>query len=72
MYSYRTEKQGRSWTKKGVANVVAILTAEQNNFLNDALTTEIDSVVEPLGEDIKGAVRQALKKSESTPHTVQT
>lgn len=72
MYSYRTKRQGRCWTKKGVANVVAILTADHNNLLTNALTAEVDSMVEPLGEDIKGAVRQALKKPEFTTHTVQT
>lgn len=72
VYSYRTKRQGRSWTKAGVANVVALLTAEQNSLLEKALTTEVDSIVEPLGEDLKGAVRQALKKPRSTTHTVQT
>ena len=72
VYSYRTKRQGRSWTKAGVANVVALLTAEQNSLLEKALTKEVDSIVEPLGEDLKGAVRQALKNPRSTTHTVQT
>ncbi|EGP5712988.1 hypothetical protein DQ182_13345, partial [Enterococcus faecium] len=65
-YTYRMKRQGRSWTKKGASHVVAILTAEKNGLLQTALTAEITDKVESLGEEIKGAVRQALKKIDST------
>ncbi|EAC3542556.1 ISLre2 family transposase, partial [Listeria monocytogenes] len=66
LYTYRMKRQGRSWTKKGASHVVAILTAEKNGLLQTALTAEITDKVESLGEEIKGAVRQALKKIDST------
>jgi len=72
LYTYRMKRQGRSWTKKGASHVVSILTAEKNGLLQTALTAEITDKVESLGEDIKGAVRQALKKATSPSHTVQT
>ncbi|MDQ8554379.1 UPF0236 family protein, partial [Enterococcus faecium] len=66
LYTYRMKRQGRSWTKKGASHVVAILTAEKTGLLQTALTAEITDKVESLGEEIKGAVRQALKKIDST------
>lgn len=71
-FSYRTKHQGRAWSKPGVGRVTAILSAMKNNELEEALTTKIDEQISPLGEDIKGAVRQALKKVKTGTHRIQT
>lgn len=71
-YSYRMKRQGRSWTTKGAEHVGALLTAERNSELDTALKSEVDEHVEPLGKELKGAVREALKKSKTDTLRVKT
>lgn len=71
-YSYRMKRQGRSWTARGAEHVGALLTAERNSELNIALKSEVDEHIEPLGKDLKGAVRSALRKSKTDTLRVKT
>lgn len=71
-YSYRMKKQGRSWSKSGAGNMVALLTVEKNNEWIKALTTTIDENVEQLGKHIKYASRNALRKINTDDRRIQT
>lgn len=71
-YSYRMKRQGRSWATKGAEHVGALLTADRNSELDTALKSEVDEHMEPLGKELKGAVRKALKKSKTDTLRVKT
>lgn len=66
------KKQGRSWSKSGAGNMVALLTVEKNNEWIKALTTTIDENVEQLGKHIKYASRNALRKINTDDRRIQT
>lgn len=67
LYAYRMKKQGKTWSKKGAENMSAIITAIKNGHLEEAYFKDVDykGYQELLGEEIKGAVREALKKVKS-------
>lgn len=70
-YSYRLKHQGRAWTHDGARHVAAILNAVKNKEYARILTQKVDPTVQSLGEDIKGAVKAALRTLQPATSQVQ-
>lgn len=71
-YSYRMKKQGRSWSKTEATHMVALLTAQKNKELHRALTIQIDRNIEKLGEHIRQAAKNAMRKVNVDHLSIQT
>lgn len=72
IYTFRMKRQGRSWTKAGAANLVAIINCQQQNSLEKAYFMDDEDLKsqEILGKEIKGAVREALKTQKTESYGV--
>ena len=68
IYTYRMKRQGRRWGKKGGLAMVKIITGLRNGDLEKALTSLAENCSKPQSEALRGAVRNALKKSKFVPH----
>ena len=67
-YSYRMKKQGQRWGKEGCLAIAKVLAGLQNDELEAALSSKFKPVKAPKSEELRKALRSALKKSPMVPH----
>ncbi|MDN6290893.1 MAG: ISLre2 family transposase [Tetragenococcus koreensis] len=66
-FSYRMKRQGRGFSKKGAGNLAAVISARRNKTFFKILTTELPAFKEDFSDQLKYAVRNALKKVKAKP-----
>ncbi len=67
-YAYGMKKEGRCWGKEGCLAMARVLAGLQNDELEAALSSKFKPVKAPKSEELRKALRSALKKSPMVPH----
>lgn len=62
IYSYRMKRNGKYWSDQGAQSMVCLIEALKNQTFDQALTEEIPEYEKTYPQDLKLAVRMALRK----------
>ena len=68
-YTYRMKRQGRIWSSHGAESMVKVIDAVRNGELTTILNQPNQASTTPQSNELKTAVRRALKKSPHQAHS---